>query len=213
MAFDPIEHWQRVYAEKAPDGVSWYQRVPERSLALILSHRAAEPCRVVDIGAGASALAEHLLRAGGFEPWLVDVSERALAITRERLGELAGRVRFTAADITRPLAEPTSGWADIWHDRAVLHFLNDEAGIRAYGMNLARTLRPGGTAIIATFAPDGPLKCSVLEVRRHDGAGVLAALMGTVPLTLVEESREDHTTPWGAVQGFCYAVLRRGPDA
>lgn len=209
MAFDPVEHWQRVYAEKTPDGVSWYQRSPKRSLSLISAHRTAEPCRVVDIGAGASVLADELMGAGGFEPWLVDVSERALAITRERLGSLARGVRFTATDITRPLIEPPACWADIWHDRAVLHFLTDEASVSAYGANLERTLKPGGTAIIATFAPDGPLKCSGLEVRRHDGRSVRAALAGSVALTLVDESREDHTTPWGAVQKFCYSVLRR----
>lgn len=209
MAFDPVEHWQRVYAEKSPDGVSWYQRVPEPSLSLVLSHRTAKPCRVIEIGAGASVLVDHLIRQGGFEPWLVDVSERALAITRERLGGIAGGVRFTGTDITRPMGGPPAGWADIWHDRAVFHFLTDEASVRAYGSNLARTLKPGGTAIIATFAPDGPLKCSGLEVRRYDGAGVRAALADAASLTLVDELREDHATPWGAVQKFCYSVLRR----
>lgn len=211
MTLDPTTHWQRIYTDKAPDSVSWYQRSPIRSLSLIHAHKSAAPCHIIDIGAGASNLVDHLLDSPAFEPWLVDISTRALDITRARLADRAARAHFTTADITQPLAEPPVLWADLWHDRAVFHFLTDDKAIKAYARNLARILKPGGTAIIATFAPDGPAKCSGLDVRRHDAPSIHAALTPTVPLTLLSEAREDHATPSGAIQKFTYAILRRTP--
>lgn len=212
MTLNPTDHWQRVYTDKAPDAVSWYQRSPIRSLSLIHTHKSAAPCRIIDIGAGASNLVDHLLDSPAFEPWLLDISTRALDITRARLADRAARAHFTTADITQPLAQPLAQWADIWHDRAVFHFLTDDKTIKGYARNLAHILKPGGIAIIATFAPDGPTKCSGLDVRRHDAPSIHAALAPHAPLTLLSEAREDHTTPWGAVQKFTYAILRRTPN-
>lgn len=204
-AFDAVGHWERVYTEKSPESVSWFQRSPDVSLELIES---AGGQRIVDAGAGASVLADRLLERGR-EVWLVDVSRRALEVTRARLGDRARGVRFTAADLTRPVGEFEPGWADVWHDRAVLHFLTSDAQVRGYAENLARVLRPGGHAIVATFAPDGPVKCSGLDVRRQNPAEVRAALGVAVRLELVAERVEEHVTPWGAVQRFAWGVFRR----
>ena len=203
------EHWQRVYTDKAPTAVSWYQEVPRLSLELI---RAAlgNKTRIIDVGGGASTVVDHLVDAPGVEMCVLDISERALAAAKARLGEKTQRVRWIAADATGPLSELPDASIDIWHDRAMLHFLTAPDAQAAYARNIARIVRPGGTAIIAGFAPDGPTKCSGLEVCRHDGASVLALLNRTGPnWQLKGEQRETHTTPWGATQLFAYTVLQR----
>lgn len=214
------QHWLKVYADKDPTAVSWYQPVPDRSLSLIsaaaasAAHRTGAdstgPFRIIDIGGGASTLVDHLSPQPGVEVCVVDVAAAALAHAKNRLGaEGASRVRFVEADITGPLESIADHWADLWHDRAVFHFLTMPDARLAYAQNLARVLAPGGTAIIATFAPDGPEKCSGLPVCRHDGASIAAELSrsGRV-FTLVSEQREDHVTPWGSTQRFVYATLK-----
>lgn len=215
MAGSPMQtHWQRVYAEKSPTAVSWYQAVPVMSLALIESAAAqcavAGPLRVIDVGGGASTLVDHLLRRAETEVCVVDIAAAALEHARLRLGaEAAARVRWIESDVTGPMDAVADGWADVWHDRAVIHFLTTAEARLNYARNLARVLRPGGTAIIAAFAPDGPEKCSGLTVQRHDAASIVAELSSAGrAFTLVEEQREEHTTPWGSKQRFVYAVLR-----
>lgn len=213
-------HWQRVYTEKAPTAVSWYQSRPQRSLALIEraaglledngARRAGEPLRVLDVGGGASTLVDALAARPSTETMVVDIAQGALNHAQARLGsESAARVRWVTADVTGLLADVPAGWAHIWHDRAVLHFLTTPAQQYAYARNLARVLAPGGLAIIASFAPDGPEKCSGLPVCRHDGGSIAAAVRSAGrTLTLIDEQREEHTTPWGSVQRFTYALLR-----
>lgn len=139
---------------------------------------------------------------------VLDISARALRLSRERLGDRAVWADWIVADITMPIPALDPGTIDVWHDRAVFHFLTDSASRAAYLANLERSLRPGGTAIIAAFAPDGPTRCSDLDVCRHDGASI-ARELEPAGMKLVEEHREDHSTPWGAVQKFVYAVLER----
>lgn len=208
------EHWDQVWTTKPPTGVSWYQDVPRRSLALIreaIAERTAqEAWRVIDVGGGASALVDHLVAEDRVEVCVVDIAAAALEHTRARLGDRAGRARLVAADITRPLEEIEAGWADIWHDRAVFHFLTTPEARGAYAANVARVLKPGGAAIIATFALDGPEKCSGLPVCRHDGASIVRELnAGGAAVRLLDEQREEHSTPWGSRQMFTYAVLER----
>lgn len=206
-------HWQRVYTEKTPTAVSWYQAVPAVSLALIESigaeRSAAGPLRVVDVGGGASTLVDCLLKRAETEVCVVDIASAALEHAQLRLGaESAARVRWVETDATGPMDMVESGWADVWHDRAVFHFLTTAEARLNYARNLARVLKPGGTAIVAAFAPDGPEKCSGLSVQRHDASSIAAELSGAGrAFTLATEQREEHTTPWGSVQRFVYAVL------
>ncbi len=217
MAHDTSEHWNRVYAEKDPTEASWYQQSPTRSLELIdaaLADMCSEPDRprhILDVGGGASKLVDCLLERPGVELCVLDIAAGALDHAKTRLGDRADRVKWIEADATGPLAAIRDSWADVWHDRAVFHFLTTPEARLGYAKNLARILRPSGVAVIATFALNGPLQCSGLEVCRHDGASILRELVaGGADLTLEKEDREEHTTPWGSVQSFVYTVLRRG---
>ncbi|QRM56221.1 class I SAM-dependent methyltransferase [Sinorhizobium sp. BG8] len=196
-------HWEGVYATKAEQDVSWFQPSPTLSLELIAGLGPAADTGVIDIGGGASRLVDELL-AKGFETIAVlDLSEKALAVAKARLGGPAARVRWINADVT---TWQPSGTYDIWHDRAALHFLTDERDQEAYVSRLRQTVKIGGHAIIATFAPDGPEKCSGLPVLRHSPES-LAAMLGD-DFTLIESRHLEHCTPWGTKQSFQYSLFR-----
>jgi SAM-dependent methyltransferase len=201
-------HWDRVYGGKADEALSWYQRYPVRSLALIERFGPNRSVRLIDAGAGTSPLLGELLRRGYRDLWWLDLSSVAQARARRQLGELAARVRWVLSDVARAVL-PTASF-DVWHDRAVFHFLTGEAGRSVYVRAVARALRPGGHLIIATFAEDGAERCSGLPVRRYD-AETLAAVFGE-PFELLHSERELHRTPGGAVQSFRYCVLQRRAD-
>ena len=196
------EHWENVYVAKNDDEVSWTQADPQMSLALI-AEVCAPPGRVIDVGGGTSPLAERLLDAG-YAATVLDISEAALARSRARLGERASNVRWLAADIT---AAPEVGQHDVWHDRAVFHFLTRHEDRQRYVESMTRALPPGRHAVIATFALDGPEMCSGLPVRRYD-ARSLAAELGHA-FQLLKSIPETHLTPWGKPQAFQYSVFRR----
>lgn len=198
------KHWEDVYAAKGPAEVSWYQATPVTSLSLIRASGAAPATKIIDIGGGASALADHLLAEGFNDITVLDLSSNAIAQSQQRLGASASRVKWITASITN--WQPETAY-DIWHDRAVFHFLTDEANRDAYREALTRALLPGGSAIIATFAPDGPERCSGLPVVRYSPES-LAAELGR-GFTLVESVTEDHRTPWGAIQRFIYCRFTR----
>jgi SAM-dependent methyltransferase len=214
--FSAKSHWRKVYTEKAAAAVSWYQSVPRQSLLLIdaaAAERDATPegaFRIIDIGAGASTLVDHLVRRPNTEICAVDIAPEALALARARIAvELAPRIHWLEGDVALPLEGVAPGWADVWHDRAVFHFLTAPPQRLAYAQNLARILKQGGTAIIATFAPDGPERCSGLPVCRHDAESIAAEVCRSGrAFTLIGAAREEHLTPWGSVQPFVYAVLR-----
>lgn len=196
------EHWERVHASKG-DAVSWYQAVPAPSLRLVDAAGLEAGSQVIDVGAGASPLVEALLDRG-LVPTLLDLSESALQRVKERLGERAGRVAFRRGDVTR-LDLPAARY-ELWHDRAVFHFLTDPVDRRAYLAALRRALRPGGWVAMGTFAADGPETCSGLPVCRYDAAGLAAALgAGFRPQC---EERELHPTPFGTTQSFQFALFR-----
>jgi trans-aconitate methyltransferase len=200
-------HWEAVYAAKHEDQVSWFQETPAISLELIERAGAVQSCGIIDIGGGASRLADCLVARGYRDVTVLDLSAAALAAARARMGDRAGQVTWIAADVTD--WQPARSY-DVWHDRAAFHFLtlaNDRA---AYVARLRRALRPGGHAIIGTFAPDGPERCSGLVVSRYD-AGSLAATLGH-GFELVDTIRHEHITPWGAAQKFQFSTFRRGPD-
>ena len=196
-------HWETVYATKDVTDVGWYQADPKMSLELI-EWASSDHGSVIDVGGGASLLADRLLDAGFERVAVLDISTAALERAKSRLGEKAGRVLWVVADVT---AVKTVGSFDLWHDRAVFHFLTAPEDRRKYVELAKRTIRPGGHLVIGTFALDGPSRCSGLEVRRYDAA-LLCAEFGT-EFMLVRETREDHTTPSGKPQPFMFAVLAR----
>jgi SAM-dependent methyltransferase len=197
-------HWQDVYRGRAPEAASWYQPEPTVSLALIAATGLPAGAGVIDVGGGASTLVDCLLDRGFDDLTVLDVAEDSLAAARARLGDRAARVAWIAADVTA--WSPDRRW-DLWHDRAVFHFLTAPADQRAYVAALDRALAPGGHVVIATFAPEGPDRCSGLPVVRYDEARLGAAL--GPGFRFVESRREDHRTPGGATQAFLYQRYRR----
>ena len=200
------EHWDRIYATRDPDSVSWYQQVPEVSLALIEATGAGTEDAILDIGGGASGLAGHLLDRGFTDVTVLDIADAGMAHARRRLGPRAGAVEWIAADVTA--WRPARAYA-VWHDRAVFHFLVEEAARRAYRTVLHRAVTSGGSVVLAAFAPDGPERCSGLPVQRHS-AESLAAELGP-EFALEETRREEHHTPAGGAQRFLWARFRRAP--
>jgi len=200
---DRQAHWQTVYATKGDDRVSWFEEMPALSIRLI-EQATAKRGSAIDIGGGASRLPGALLDLGFDDVASLDLSGEGLKIARERLGERASRVRSIVADITR--WSPDREY-DVWHDRAAFHFLTDATDQARYAAALRAGLAPGGIAIIATFAPDGPERCSGLPVARHDGKS-LSAIFGE-GVTLLSEHRHDHLTPAGAIQRFQFSTFRK----
>lgn len=201
-------HWEGVYTQKAPETLSWYQPRAAVSLRLIELAGVGPGDRIIDVGGGASVLVENLLEAGHRELTVLDLSGAALARTRSRLRGRAAAVTWLEADVTS--ADLAPGAYDLWHDRAVFHFLVEPGDRRAYVSTLRGALRPGGHVIIATFAEDGPERCSGLPVRRY-GPQQLQAELGE-DFELLASEREEHVTPGGAVQRFQYGLFR-GPRA
>jgi len=197
-------HWQNVYTTKGENDVSWFQENPAPSLELIDRIGATPASAIVDIGGGASRLVDNLVAKGFQDIAVLDFSAAALDAARARLGAKAGKVTWIVADVT--LWEPSRTY-DIWHDRAAFHFLTDPNDRGAYVARLKRALNVGGHAIIATFAPDGPERCSGLPVVRYDAASLGRAL--GPDFGLVEALRHAHATPWGSQQAFQFSVFRR----
>lgn len=199
----PRGHWDDVWGGADPDRVSWFEPLPEISLRLILSSGVGLEGSVIDIGGGASLLTRCLLEEGYRDLAVLDVSSRGLTAGRSRLGPDASRVEWIEADVRR--FEPSRVW-DLWHDRAVFHFLTEPDDRAAYRASLERALAPRGLVVLATFGPDGPSRCSGLEVRRYSADG-LAEELGAA-FALEESLLRDHTTPAGASQQFLYARFR-----
>jgi len=198
------EHWNKAYAEKGEAGVSWFEAVPETSLALIRTLDSSPGASMIDIGGGASRLVDALVEAGGLAITVLDLSGEALAKARDRLGERGEAVEWIEADVTTWM--PVRQY-DIWHDRAAFHFLVEPGKRAAYVARAAEALVPGGNLVIATFAPDGPERCSGLPVMRYDAQGLANVFRDH--FEPVDALRHVHQTPWGATQSFQYAVLRR----
>ena len=199
---DPKAHWEGVYTRKAATGVSWYQPHAERSLSLIQRITCGRPFRLIDVGGGASTLVDDLLDLPGGDITVLDLSEAALDVARGRLSARAGCVHWLAGDVTTvPL--PAQAY-DLWHDRAVFHFLTDPAQRAAYVAQVRHAVRPGGHVIVAAFGPEGPLQCSGLPVQRH-APGELHAQFGGA-FELVGHETELHHTPGGALQQFVYCL-------
>lgn len=196
-------HWDRVYRSKRPEAVSWYQPSLRLSLDLIERIGIAPTARVLDVGGGASTLVDDLLDRGFDHLTVLDLSSEALAVARERLGARASRVTWMQGDVTT--VELPAGRFDLWHDRAVFHFLTAPEARQRYVRQARQALAPGGHAIVATFGPEGPSQCSGLDVVRYDADGLHAEFGGFEKLGQLEER---HLTPWGSEQHFVYCYCR-----
>lgn len=205
MPDDRRDHWERVHRARQPTEVSWFQERPERSLRLIRETGARTDSPIIDVGGGASRLVDQLLAAGFGDVTVLDVSGAAIGLAQARLGESASRVTWIEADITS--FEPTRRYY-LWHDRAVFHFLTHDRDRRAYARALAAGLDPDGCAIVATFGPEGPERCSGLPVVRYEPN----ALADTLGLALVASEVEIHRTPAGNEQQFVYCRLHGRRD-
>jgi 2-polyprenyl-3-methyl-5-hydroxy-6-metoxy-1,4-benzoquinol methylase len=202
---DPKTHWETIYRTKDVHEVSWFQAEARRSLDLITRICADRAAPVIDVGAGASVLVDNLLAAGYRDLSVLDVSEAALKISRDRLGADSAKVKWIRADVRG--AQLDKGAYAVWHDRAVFHFLTDAADRAGYVENVRRAVKPGGYVLVATFAEDGPEYCSGLPVVRYSAEGLHSEL-GT-GFQLVRSEHEDHHTPAGAEQSFLYCLCRR----
>jgi SAM-dependent methyltransferase len=201
---DRQAHWQNVYQTKGEREVSWFQETPDISLELIRATGASAGASIIDIGGGASRLADALVAAHCTAVTVLDLSESALAASRTRLGTKADGVAWIVADVTTWRPERTY---DIWHDRAAFHFLTAPEDRAAYAERVRQAVRPGGHVIIGTFAPDGPERCSGLPVWRSDAAAIHATLGPA--FRLIESRRHEHRTPWAAIQRFQFARFQR----
>jgi ubiquinone/menaquinone biosynthesis C-methylase UbiE len=199
-------HWETVYETKPADAVSWFQPHAQQSLDLIHRIAGAKASRVIDVGGGAATLVDDLLAQPQFEVSVLDISAAALDVARQRLHKQARQVRWIVGDITT-VSLPEQAY-DIWHDRAVFHFLTEPAQRAAYVEQVRRAVRPGGHVIVATFGLDGPTHCSGLPVVRYGPDGLHAEFGGA--FELLEHLSEAHQTPAGAVQQFvyCHCVMQ-----
>lgn len=198
-------HWEHVYNSKPVDQVSWFQPHAETSLALIENVCPERTARIIDVGAGASMLTDDLLDAGYRNLTVLDIAESALQISQSRLGQRSTQVEWWVGDVTTARL-PEAGF-DVWHDRAVFHFLTDEDARRRYVDQVLHAVRPGGFVIVATFGPNGPLQCSNLDVCRYAPEalhGEFGASFG-----LLGHRTELHRTPAGKTQEFVYCYCRR----
>jgi SAM-dependent methyltransferase len=198
-------HWEAVYETKASTDVSWYQPIPSRSLALLTAAGLSPATTVIDVGGGDSLLVDALLERGVRDVTVLDLSGAALRRAQNRLGARANDVTWLEDDITAA-ALPDAAY-DIWHDRAVFHFLTDPVDRARYIRAATAAVRIGGMLIIATFALDGPTRCSGLEVAQYSPQDIAAAFGDA--FTLKRGLADVHRTPAGAEQRFSYAVLQR----
>ena len=201
----PQHHWDTVYREKSVEQTSWSRGHLDESLRLIDSLAVAPDMPVIDVGGGRSSLVDDLLSRGYRDVTVLDIAGPALDASRARLGADAARVHWQVADIVAAKLPPAH--FGLWHDRAMFHFLVDTTLRQRYVAQAAQSMRSGGYAIIATFAADGPERCSALPVCRYDAAALAAQFRAH--FDCVDSARDVHVTPWGAAQPFTYAVLRR----
>ena len=206
MTYDAKEHWENIYQTKNTDEVSWYQEKPETSLNLISETGIEKNAKIIDVGAGASKLADNLLALGFRNITALDVSLNALNESKKKLGDRANNVKWIVSDLRE---FETNERYDLWHDRAVLHFLTEEEDIKRY-IELVRTyLKPKGYVIVSTFSINGPKKCSGLDVKPYSEDSMKTLFTG---FEHIKSFEEEHLTPWGSSQIFIWGVFRKRGD-
>jgi len=198
------DHWEKVYDTKAPDAVSWFAPHLETSLNLIHQATTQKAAAIIDIGGGEATLVDDLIAEGYTDLSVLDISQKAIDVARNRIGQQAEKVHWYCADITQ--ATLPQNYFDVWHDRAVFHFLIDQADRDKYVHQVMRSVKHGGYVIMSTFGPEGPLKCSGLDVVRYD-SDHLHGQFGS-QFQLINSSTEIHQTPMGTTQQFLYCFCK-----
>lgn len=202
------EHWEKVYGTKSATEVSWFQEHADLSLKLIRDAGVPGAAAIIDVGGGASMLVDDLLSAGYEDVTVLDLSGSAIETAKSRLGESARSVQWLEANIL-DVGLPVSAY-DVWHDRAVFHFLTNDKDRHAYVNQVLHAVKPGGLVIVATFAEDGPTECSGLPVMRYN-AQQLHSEFGE-PFVLLGHEKESHHTPGGNEQKFVYCFCRKAAN-
>ena len=202
MKLDRKKHWETVYETKNPDQVSWTQEIPKTSLEFIRSFKLNKDARIIDIGGGDSKLVDYLLEEEYKNITVLDISEKAIAKAKKRLGEKASKVNWIVSDIIE--FEPDTSF-DVWHDRATFHFLTTDDQIKKYIKIASKFVR--GYLIIGTFSQNGPKKCSGLEIKQYNEEELTSELKkGFDKIRCVSE---DHTTPFNTIQNFLFCSFKR----
>ncbi|UBM58446.1 class I SAM-dependent methyltransferase [Marinilongibacter aquaticus] len=202
--FNRKTHWETVYANKALEEVSWYQRVPETSLSFFARFEVPLEAKIIDVGGGDSYLVDFLLEAGYCDITVLDVSGKAIARAKERLGKKAEMVKWIVADAAD--FDPPEKY-DFWHDRAAFHFLNDSSELVGYVQSAEKGLRKGGLLAIGTFSEKGPAKCSGISIRQYSADSLKAQF--ELGFNSLECFSVDHKTPFDTVQNFVFCTFER----
>lgn len=205
MTFDPKTHWESIYKTKSSKEVSWYSPHLERSLEIITGLGLPADAKILDVGAGASTLPDDLLARGFKNITVLDISSEALKVSKERLGKSADLIQWLEGDITQVSLE--AGSYDLWHDRAVFHFLTNLEDRKKYVKKLVSALKPNAYVLMATFGPNGPLKCSGLEIVRYSAGNLQKELEGSFQLE--QHFAEIHKTPFDTTQEFLYCLFKK----
>jgi 2-polyprenyl-3-methyl-5-hydroxy-6-metoxy-1,4-benzoquinol methylase len=200
---DKKAHWEQVYGSKAPDAVSWYAPHLETSLKLIHQAKVNKNAAIIDIGGGESTLVDDLITEGYQNISVLDISQKAIDVSKERIGNPANKVDWHCSDITQ--ATLPQNYFDVWHDRAVFHFLTEEAQRVKYVEQVKRSVKKGGHVIMSTFGPKGPEKCSELDVVRYDTENLHEQLGNS--FEMISNSIEIHRTPTNISQQFIYCLF------
>ncbi|MCW7505424.1 class I SAM-dependent methyltransferase [Leptospira paudalimensis] len=198
------KHWETIYTEKQPNEVSWTQEIPKLSLQLINHTNLPTSTKIIDVGGGESNLVDRLLELGYQNLSVLDISQNALNRSKQRLGEIGKNIEWIVIDITQ---FQSSIKYDLWHDRAVFHFLTDPESILAYKNNLLKALNKDGELIIGTFSNDGPKKCSGLEIKQYTEETLAETF--SPEFEPIEFQRENHHTPFGTVQNFVFGRFKK----
>jgi 2-polyprenyl-3-methyl-5-hydroxy-6-metoxy-1,4-benzoquinol methylase len=201
--FDRKNHWENIYSKKLLTEVSWYQPTPQTSLDLIAKLNLDKDASIIDIGGGDGYLVDHLLDLGYTDITVLDISVNAIERAKKRLGSRASEVKWIVSDITS--FQPEKEY-DVWHDRAVFHFLTSESDIKKYQTSLESGLASDGYLVIGTFSDNGPLKCSGIEISQYAQNELIACFN---ELTPIKTFNQDHPTPFDTIQNFTFGVFRR----
>lgn len=202
--FNSKEHWEKIYTTKELKDVSWYQPVPETSLAYLKRFDIPKHAKIIDVGGGDSFLVDHLIKKGFEDVTVLDISKAALERAKKRLGEDASKVNWIESDAST--FSPGRQY-DFWHDRAAFHFLTDEPAIESYLATMAKGIKPNGLLVLGTFSEQGPKKCSGIEIRQYSAEAMTERLHEN--FDKIECNNVDHTTPSGGVQNFTFCSFRR----
>ena len=204
MTYDAKEHWENIYQTKKSNEVSWHQKKPKTSLNLISGINLDKGAKIIDIGAGDSKLVDNLLAVGFRNITVLDVSSNALNRVKKRLGNRANDVKWIVSDL---MEFKTNNRYDLWHDRAVLHFLTEEEEINRYVERVRQLLKPNGYLIVSTFSENGPKKCSGLYIKQYSEDSMKKLFSG---FEHIKSFEEEHLTPWENSQIFIYSLFKKG---